>query len=249
MAAKLKLMLKAVHWPSLIKALLLVLTWVLLPRVWFGAAAILVYLTPRVNLRRFFLLYAALICLAFAAPDKAMVWIVPYLGVGAYLALGIKELAIVDRFTAERALLTMLLPVLAYGVFRGGESLAGGLFLFGPFLLGAFVFLSIREILRERLALSSEGKTRVAFPATAAVLGGVLVTEMILAINFLPLPPLVQAALVLVVTAVILELLPAYAAGRLSRETILTASSLAFVLLILIFTVTPIDIHRLSPVP
>ena len=110
------------------------------------------------------------------------------------------------------------------------------------------MFLSLREIIKERL-VAVPPEERTASPATVASLAGLLIAELVFGVSFLPVPILIQSALVLIFTAVLLELLPVYAAGGLSTRAILVASSLGFILLVLVLTATPIDIHTLSTVP
>lgn len=244
MAEKLKLMLKEVHWPSLIRALLIAVAWAVLPGGWFLVAALAGYLLPPVNLRRFFLLYSALILAACYITADSSWWFMPYLASGTYLILAGKELAIVDRFRAERTVIMGLMPVLAYGVFRLGiQPDSFWSLIIGPFALAGFFFLVVRDLLKEGSVFAErEGRVPPSSFAVAAVTSAV-VAEAALAIVFLPVPPVIQATIFFILSAVLLELVPIYVTRDLSPLAILSAVCLGFVLLVLVFAATPIDIH------
>lgn len=224
-------------------ALLLLPRWVF----WFSAVAAAFFFTPRFQSIRYLPSFIVLLAVALLVPHAW--WAVALVSLSFLLLLGVKEMFFVNRLPAYQcfSLALLFLSFLyffgrspAWGAAAGpvGSAVShgtGGALLLA--MLPAFFFF---VLLKGAMALSGDGSS----PKTVSdgVLSGVaalLVWQVTIAALFLPLDYLRQCAVLFLVSAGLMELIPARLAGSIPARRLLVASGLFFFVLALILGAAP----------
>lgn len=230
MAGKLKSILRRIHWPLLSKAAAFFAAYAfLLPEhpVFFGVFSIALYFTPLFGWTRMRTPYVAMLLLSF--------WGAPSLLEGALLAVaagllfGSKELIFVDRVDAFRSFSLTVLFVACMELFRmhsgwltpggGGTGAFWGALLLAIF----FYFLS-----RRMLSYIEDPKELPLSLRHLCAVAALLVWQVVGAIVFLPTSFLPQSAIVFAVIVMLLEFLPDYVRGQLTKERLLVMTFAVF---------------------
>lgn len=231
METRLKLILRQIHWSLALKAFILAVVWLFLPRWAFLVLSFYFYLVPVFHPGKLFLPFLVFLFLAFEGPTNPGFAVI--LGLLFYIILGIKDLILIDRRSAYDILVLVLMFVLYIRFFSGfGDSL-GYLPVISIFLLSAVLCLLYGGFLSYG---SGEGSSAGERGGSKVVLGLVwlLISQMSLAIIFLPLNFIYQSALAFFLSAIIFGLASAYLNGTVTRERILINFSVVFVFLVLI---------------
>ncbi len=227
MAERLKSISNQISWSLALRALASVAAWYVLPQSLFLLAVLGLYFVPW--FRPGALLAPFGVTLWFMSrleptPGLAMLFVAVW-----FLIYGIKELVFVERARAYEALL-ILLAFLIFLSFFSGFSAPGRGSGGGALAVGFVYVLLMRGLLREathRETASMEGISRRI--AIASVLGGLLMTEVVIAALFLPMNFFSQSALALLTLALLTSSLTAHLEGTLTRNTVLTYASLFLV--------------------
>lgn len=232
MAAKLKSILRPIHWSLVLRAAVFCVAWLTLPLSWFLVVAFYLYLFPLFKPLKLALPF--LIVIFFAAVETPGVLLAILFSIFFYLILGIKDLIFIDRKTAYEILVLLLLFLVFirfFSHFDGGVRPAA---IFYAFVIGAILFFLAKEF----LGYSSGGDAGVADAVRRKnVISGIIglvVLQLALVFLFLPINFLYQAAAIFLAAALLLELAYDYLGGKLTRRRILASFSALFVFLVVI---------------
>lgn len=196
--------------------------------------AFYLYLVPFFSIKRFALPFLAIIF--FAAIEPKGVFFALVFAATFYLILGIKDLIFVERKPAYEVLVLLLVFFSFINFFSNFGSWNGLRPFLCVFIVGVFVFLLLAGFLnyggKEDGLLSEE---RLRRGKISAAIAGLVVSQITIALLFLPLNYLYQSALAFLVALSVVELLSDYLAGGPTRRAVLINLSvfLAFAVIIL----------------
>jgi len=231
MAIKLKSILGRIHWSLVLRAVIFSLAWFLLPFWIFLLIAAYFYFYP--FFRPLTLALPFFLLVIFAAIENQSLPLAVFFAVVFYLILGIKDLILINRKPIYEILVLLLSFLMFVRFFAQFDGWAGaGAPLCGLAAAAVFVFLS-RGFLRYETSLEEEaarGKHR----GVALGLVGILLWQFSLAILFLPINFLYQAAILFLLATTGLEFASDYLSNRLTRQRTLTNFSVLLGVLVII---------------
>lgn len=214
-----------------LKAALLAAAWLILPGWFFLLLSFYFYFVPIFHPWKVFLPFLCFLFLAFNGPVNFGFAVI--LAVLFYIILGIKDLIFIDRRSAYNNLVLVLIFLLDIWFFSSffGDSV-GRLGIVSIFLLSAISCLLYREFLTYgKSDLSGAGFAgRVNL---ALGLAWLIISQISLAVIFLPVNFLYQTALIFFLSAAFLGLVSTYLSETISREMILMNFSVVFVFLVI----------------
>lgn len=233
MAEKLKSILRQTNWSSVVKAVLFGVAWWALPWWLFLIVALYLYFVPITGAGKVSVPFLVLLLISFLEPQgiiSAILFIAVF-----YFMLLVKDLLIIDRRTAYE----MLMLVLAYLLIRGFFLNVGSSFGYQAFIDSIIAAIAVSAM------VGSFIKNFSAVPDDAArearsfrrMLGWmtfILMWQLLLVGLLLPLDFLYQSAIVFLVAVVLMDLVPQYVFGELSRTKILATSTVLFTLLVIV---------------
>jgi len=229
MAERLKSISKRIHWSLVLKAAIFAVAWFALPFWLFALVALYLYFTPFPGSAKVALPFLVLLLIsAFEGPSVGFALI---FGILFYGILLIKDLLIIDRKSAYQ----ILILVLSYLLFRiffmnvGGDF--GGLSLFYSFFVAGIFSLMLSSFIGN---FSDAFRDTRPFQRTINWMSFILMWQLLIVGLFLPLDFVYQSAIVFLLSMVLIDLLPSYIFGQLSRVKTLVSSSAIFVLLTII---------------
>jgi hypothetical protein len=228
MEEKLKSILKQIHWFLVLRALVFALAWVWLPFWLFALIALYLYLVPLFQAGKLASPFFVLLALSYVQPPSngfALIF-----GVLFYFLLLIKDLLLIDRRSAYE-LLVLALSFLTLRDFylKFNEGIGGGAL--GYALLAAAVLaLLANSFVRCFWSDDAAKGPRRA----AALLLFLLFWQTLIAGLFLPIDFIYQSVAVFLVVVLLIDLIPEYLFGGLSRTKILTAGTVVFGLFVIV---------------
>ncbi|HUC02170.1 MAG TPA: hypothetical protein VMA75_04725 [Candidatus Paceibacterota bacterium] len=233
MAERLKSISKRISWSSVIKAVVFGVAWWALPFWLFLLVALYLSLVPVTGARKVLapFLVLLLLCLATAQGILAAILFAAIF----YFMLLIKDLIIIDRRTAYE----VLILVLSYLVVRElyvttGGALGGKALLYSLIAAGAVSVMAAGFI--KHFSAVPDGAAREAH-SFRRMLGGlsfILMWQLLIVGLFLPLDFLYQSAVVFLAAAVLIDVVPQYVFGELSRTKALATGTVLFSLLVIV---------------
>ena len=231
MAAKLKSVLRRIHWSLALKAVLFYAAWIFFP---FWAAAVLavvLYLAPFFKPRQFLVPFLLLLLLAYFLPSNF--WNGAALAGGMYLILGIKDLVFVNRRVAYQTLAYLLFLPTYLHLFATLKNWQNAAFIY-LFLTGLIFLIVIRAFLNYSFPLSDAAEIRKRWAIAGA--SALLIWQLSITLLFLPFSFWSQAAILFLAAAILLQNILDDAAGILERKKlifrlVLFLGALAIVLL------------------
>lgn len=225
MAAKLKSIIRQIHWSLVIRAVVFLAAWLFTPFWLFLLVALYCYFVPLFQAGKFAVPFFVLIILAyFEHPGWFMALI--FAGLFYYLLL-IKDLLLIDRKSAQ-ALLTMALSFFLFREFYSGFR-EGSI---GFALIVAFLVALLFALLLDNFIFS----TGVASPLRRMIgfLVVVLMSQWLIIGLFLPLDFIYQSVIIFLAGVVLIDFIPEYLSGNLSLTKIRATSVVIFSLLTIV---------------
>lgn len=233
MAAKLKSVLKRIHWSLVIRALVFAAAWFLLPFWIFLFVGLYLYLIPLFRTRELALPF--LLVIFFALQEPVSFWFAPLLAALFYLILGIKDLIFIDRKPVYEALVLLLLFLMFLRFFSRFDHWSNPAAFFYALAMSAVSLFLIRGFLNYEASAGLADDSRIKKAAgVSAEIAALVIWQVSLVLLFLPLNFLYQSALLFLTATVLLECIFDYLNKNLTRQRILTSFSVFFVFLVII---------------
>jgi hypothetical protein len=234
MAEKLRSILKRTSWSSVLKAAVFAVAWWALPFWLFLLIALYLYFIPiQGSLKVWVPFFVLLLLCLVTAPDILIVLI---FGAIFFFILLVKDLLIIDRRFAYE----VLVLVLSYLVVRefflvSGGSLGGHALVYGVLAAWVLCIMIASFVKNFSPAVPDDGaKEARAFRRMSNWLVFMLAWQLLLVGLFLPLDFLYQSAIVFLVAVILIDLLPQYVFGELSRTKVLATGTVLFALLTIV---------------
>jgi hypothetical protein len=235
MAEKLRSILRRISWSSVLKAVLFGVTWWALPFWLFLLIALYLYFVPMTGAHKVSVPFFVLLLITLLQRPGiifAVIFCIVF-----YFLLLVKDLIIIDRRSAYE----MLMLVLSYLLMRGFFLNVGGSFGWWSLADSAVAAIAVSAL------VGSFVKNFSAVPKDSArearsfrrMLGWMtfLLTWQLLIVGlFLPLDFLYQSAIVFLVAVIILDLVPQYVFGELTRIKVLVTGTVLFALLVIVLS-------------
>jgi hypothetical protein len=239
MAEKLRSILRRISWSSVLKAVIFAVAWWALPFWLFLLVALYLYFIPitgagMVSVPFFVLLLITLL-------QKPSVIFAVIFGIVFYFLLLVKDLIIIDRRSAYE----VLMLVLSYLLIRGFFLNVGGSFGWWSLIDSAVAAVAVSALVGSFIKNFS---TASAMPDAAGLreahsfrrmlgwLTFLLTWQLLIVGLFLPLDFLYQSAIVFLIAVIILDLVPQYVFGELTRAKVLVTGTVLFALLVIVLS-------------
>jgi len=233
MVEKLRSILKQTNWSLALKAVIFGIAWWALPFWLFLIVALYLYFVPimganKVSAPFFVLLWISLF------QDKNILAAVLFAAIF-YFILLIKDLLIIDRRSAYEILMLILSYLLVRSFFLnvggslGLEAIAYSLL--AAWGVSALVMGFIKNFSDPSKASLADGRS---FRRVLGWMIFILMWQLFLVGLFLPLNFLYQSAIVFLVAAILIDLVPQYIFGQLSRTKVLATGTVLFALLVIV---------------
>jgi hypothetical protein len=145
-----------------------------------------------------------------------------------YFILLIKELIIIDR----RSACEFLILALSYLLLRSFFLAVGGSFGLRALLYSLIVACAVSAMVGSFIKNFSEAPRP--FRRTLGLMSFLLAWQLVVVGLFLPLDFLYQSTIVFLVVAILIDLVPQYVFGELSREKVLATGTILFALLTIV---------------
>jgi hypothetical protein len=229
MVVKLKSISKRIHWSLVLKAAVFALAWVWFPFWLFSIVALYLYFAPLFQARRLAVPFFTLLLLCYLQTPGTTFAVI--FGSVFYAILLIKDLLLIDRRSAYELLvlvLTFLLLRDFYSTFNGGIN--GSTLIYSFLIAGVFVFLA-RSFIR---GFAGDAAAAAATDRVAVLLFFLLFWQILIAGLFLPVDFIYQSVTAFLVAVLLVDLVPEYLFGNLSRTKILAASTVIFALFVIV---------------
>lgn len=227
MEAKLRSIIKGIHWSLALKGLIAACAWALLPE-WVAWGLILAfYFSSFFRVKHLGLpLFAALIIAHIWGQNF---WSAIFIGALFYLILGVKEFAFIDRRMPHIFIIFGILSVAGFLLYGGLDAWSAWL----PIKISLFSLLFmalVRGFMLQKAEIEAiEPHNLVLWVMTF------LLWEITALLAFLPLDFIYLASLAIFISFIFFEWLVAYSENDLNRNKILLYSSFLFILVNLIF--------------
>jgi hypothetical protein len=236
MAAKLKSILRQIHWSLVLRSAIFALAWFLFPFWLFFLIALYLYFVPLFQSQKLAMPFFVLLVLTYIEPQNFLFLLI--FAILFYCLLLIKDLLLIDRKSAYE----FIIFVLAFFLFRdfyerfGAGIITGNALWYGflvavliGFLVGGFlrVFSSPKDTERYNPQVSQRVATWLTF---------LLVWQFLILGLFLPLDFVYQSVIIFLIAVVVIDFIPEYYFGGISRQKLLTAGTAIFALLVVALT-------------
>ncbi len=246
MAEKLRSILKQTNWSLVLKAVIFGVAWWALPFWLFLLVALYLYFIPFVGAENVSVPFFVLLLISFFQAQSALAAVI--LGVIFYFMLLVKDFLIIDRRSAYEILMLVLSYLLVRNFFlSAGGSLSAWAIFYGLIVAWA-VSAMIANFIKNYSAASGVAGASPAAPEEAAnsrrgarsfrrMLGWMtflLMWQLLIVGIFLPIDFLYQAAIVFLLAIIIIDLIPQYVFGELSRTKVLATGTVLFALLTIV---------------
>jgi len=236
MAAKLKSLLRQIHWSLVLRSAIFALAWFLFPFWLFFLIALYLYFTPIFQSQKLSIPFFVLVLLTYIEPQNILFLLV-FVVLFYYLLL-IKDLLLIDRKSAYE----FIIFVMAFFLIRSfyehlGTGIITGTSLWYGFLVAAVVGLLVDGFLRVfPTATQREGFELDASRHVAAWLTFLLIWQFLILGLFLPLDFVYQSVIIFVIAVLVIDFIPEYYFGGISRQKLLIAGTALFALLVVVLT-------------
>jgi len=230
MEAKLRSILKRIHWSLVLRAAVFALAWLWLPFWVFFLLSFYLYLIPFFRPGKLAIPFSALLLLTFIQPPGALVALV--FGAMFYAILLIKDLLLIDRRSAHELITLALSFLLLRDFYMKFNEGIGGPALFYSFLTAVVLGL----LMLSYMGSSHEDDAAIAWPMerTAIWLSFLFLWQILIAGLFLPLDFIYQSVVVFLVVVLLIDLVPEHIFGGLSKTKTLMAASVIFALFVIV---------------
>jgi hypothetical protein len=237
MAEKLRSILKRISWSSVLKAAIFAVAWWALPFWLFLLIALYLYFVPMTGAGKVSVPFFVLLLITLLQ-KPGLVFAVIF-GIVFYFLLLVKDLIIIDRRSAYE----ILMLVLSYLLLRGFFLNVGGAFGWWSLLDSAVGAAAVSVLVTSFIknfsivpAVPDSAGLREArsFRRMLGWLTFLLTWQLLIVGLFLPLNFLYQSAIVFLVLVIILDLIPQYVFGELTRVKVLATGTVLFALLVVV---------------
>jgi hypothetical protein len=234
MVEKLRSILKRTNWSSALKAILFGVAWWALPFWLFLLLALYLYFVPMTGAGKVSVPFFVLLLVSLFQNQSILAALI--FGIIFYFIILIKDLLIIDRRSAYEIIMLVLSYLLVRSFFvRSGGSLGGWTLVYGLIVAWA-VSAMIASFVKNfsaapETANSREGRS---FHRMLGWMTFILMWQLLIVGLFLPLNFLYQSAIVFLAAIVMIDLVPQYVFGELSRAKVLATGSVIFALLVII---------------
>jgi hypothetical protein len=238
MAEKLRSILKRTSWSLVLKAVIFGVAWWALPWWLFLLVALYLYFVPITGAYKVSVPFFVLLLITLLQGQDVISAVI--FGAVFYFIILVKDLIIINRRTTHE----ILMLVLSYLLIRGFFLHVGGSFGWRSLLDSAVAAFAVSVLVASFIKNFSVADALV--PATAnsrearsfrRMLGGMvflLMWQLLIIGLFLPLNFLYQSAVVFLLAVVLMDLVPQYIFGELSRRKALATGIVLFALLIIV---------------
>jgi hypothetical protein len=233
MAEKLKSILRQTNWSLLLKALIFGIAWWALPWWLFLLVALYAYFIPITGTGKVSVPFFVLLLISFIQSQDVLAAIL--FAAIFYFILLIRDLLIIDRRSAYE----ILMLVLGYLLVRSFFLNVGGSFGLRALvysLIAAWAMSGMVTNFVKNFSTVPEGGAHEArsFGRMLGWMTFLLMWQLLLVGLFLPLDFLYQSAIVFLVAAILINLVPQYAFGELSQIKVLATATVLFALLVIV---------------
>jgi hypothetical protein len=231
MEEKLKSILKRTHWSSLLKAVAFGAAWWLFPFWLFLLIALYLYFVPFSGTAKIAVPFFVLLVISFFEGQN-IIWAVIFAAIF-YFVMLIRDLLIIDRKSAYEILVLILSYLLIRNFFLkvGGDF--GGFSLIYSFFIAVLFGGMLSSYMNNFSITDSEPEAR-SFRRTVSGVFFILMWQLLIVGLFLPLDFIYQSAVVFLVAAIFIDVVPHYIFGEMSRKKVLATSTVLFALLTIV---------------
>jgi len=233
MAEKLRSILKRTSWSSLLKAVIFGAAWWALPFWLFAIVALYLYFIPITGAGKVSAPFLVLLLISLIQDQSVFAAII--FAALFYFILLIKDLIIIDRRSAYEILLLVLSYLLVRSFFLNvGGSFGLRALLYS--LIAAWAASALVASFIKNFSIVPEGSSHEAhsFQRMLGWMTFLLMWQLFIVGSFLPLDFLYQSAIIFLVAAILIDLVPQYVFGELSRAKVLATGSVLFALLVIV---------------
>jgi hypothetical protein len=226
MVEKLKSILRRISWSSVLKAVVFAVAWWALPFWLFLLIALYLYFIPITGAGKvsapFFVLMLILFLEPRSIPDAVV------FGAVFYFVLLVRDLIIIDRRFAYEVVMLLLSYLLLRGLFLNVGGSIGYRSLFDSVVAAFAVSMLVTSFVK------NFSEAPYSFRRMLGWVTFLLAWQLIIVGLLLPLNFLYQSAIVFLVAVIILDLIPQYVFGELSRSKVLATGIVLFALLVIV---------------
>lgn len=236
MADGLRSISRRISWSSLLKAVIFAAAWWAAPYIsfWpFLLVALYLYFIPIAGSQKVSGPFFVLLLLCFATGNGILSAIL--FGAIFYFILLIKDLLIIDRKSAYEVLVLVLSYLAVREVYLStGGALGGRALLYS--VTGAAAIAVLVAGFVKHFSAAPDGAAREArsFRRMLGWMAFILMWQLLIVGLFLPLDFLYQSAVVFLLAAILIDLVPHYVFGELSRIKVLATGTVLFSLLVIV---------------
>jgi hypothetical protein len=235
MAEKLRSILRRISWSSVLKAVLFAVAWWALPFWLFLLIALYLYFIPMTGAEKVSVPFFVLLLITLLQKQSIVFAVI--FGVVFYFLLLVKDLIIIDRRSAYE----ILMLVLSYLLVRGFFLNVGGSFGWWSLLDSAVAAAAVSALVGnfvKNFSVVPEDSVRDArsFRRMLGWMTFLLTWQLLIVGLFLPLNFLYQSAIIFLVAVIILDLVPQYVFGELTRVKVLATGTVLFALLVIVLS-------------
>ena len=237
MVEKLRSTLKRTNWSSLLKAVIFGAAWWALPFWLFLIIALYLYFVPIMGANKVLAPFFVLLLASFLESQGAVDAVI--FAAIFYCILLVKDLLIIDRRSAYE----ILMLVLSYLILRSFFLTVGGSFGLRSFVYSLIVAWGVSAMISsfaknfsaapEALSATAMREAR-SFHRMFGWMMFLLMWQLTVVGLFLPLDFLYQSAIIFLVAAILIDLVPQYVFGEFSRAKVLATGSVLFALLTIV---------------
>ena len=235
MAEKLKSILRRISWSSVLKAIIFAVAWWALPFWLFLLIALYLYFIPMTGAHKVSAPFFVLLLITLIQDQSILAAII--FGVIFYFVLLVKDLIIIDRRSAYEVLMLVLSYLLVRSFFLNvGGSFGLRAFLYG--LVAAWAVSALVTSFVKNFSAAPEDSAREAhsFRRMLGWMTFLLTWQLLIVGLFLPLNFLYQATIVFLIAIIIIDLVPQYVFGELTRVKVLATGIVLFALLVIVLS-------------
>jgi hypothetical protein len=226
MVEKLKSTLRRTNWSLLLKAVIFAVAWWALPFWLFLVIALYVYFFPIAGTGKVSVPFFVLLLISLFEGQGIVDAII--FGAIFYFILLIKDLLIIDRRSAYE----IMVLVLSYLLLRTFFLNVGGSFGLRAFFYGLIVAIAMSAMIASFIKNFSEAPRP--FRRMLDWMMFLLLWQLLIVGLFLPLDFLYQSSIVFLASALLIDLVPQYVFGELTRAKVLATGSVIFSFLVIV---------------
>ncbi len=236
MVEKLKSILRRTNWSLALRAAIFAVAWWALPFWLFLLVALYLYFVPMTGAQKVWVPFFVLLLITFLQTQGIIFGLI--FGIIFYFLLLVKDLIIIDRRSAYE----MLIFVLSYLLVRGFFLNVGGSFGWWSLLDSAVAAVAVSALVTSFIknfsAASEDSSAREvrSFHRMLSWMIFLLTWQLLIVALFLPLNFLYQTTIVFLIAIIILDLLPQYIFGELTRRKMLITGLVLFALLVIVLS-------------